>query len=88
MSATKQDIQRAVRDALASNLQTLQTMAGERGPEKLKAVRRGDVPRIGAIALTSAHVSSAPTMADHNKVVDDIKALAALIERLGAAFSG
>jgi hypothetical protein len=88
MSATKMEIQRAVREALASNLETLQALAGERGTPAMKAVRKGDVPRIGAITLTSARVTAAPTMDDHNKVVEDIKTLAALIEKLGAAFSG
>lgn len=85
---SRQDIQRIVREELAPQLENLQALVGERGPDAKKAVRRGDVARIGPIALTSARVTAAPTMADHNKVVDDIKALAAAIERLGAAFSG
>lgn len=87
---SRADIRRAIREELAPQLETLQALAGERGPGSgaLRAVRRGDVQRVGAIALTSAHVTSAPTAADFNKVVDDIKALAALIERMAAAFQG
>lgn len=85
---TKQEMQRMVRDALGSQMESLQVLLGERGTPAMRAVRRGDVQRLGAITLTSARVTAAPTMADHNKVVDDIKALAAAIERLAAAFQG
>lgn len=84
----RQDIKRAVREELGPQLESLQAMIGERGTPAMKAVRRGDVARIGPIKLTSDRVTAAPTMADHNKLVDDVKTLAAAIERLAAAFSG
>lgn len=85
---SRQDIARLVRTELATQLESLQSLAGERGPATTTAVRRGDVTRIGPIALTSARVTAAPTKDDHNKVVADIQAIAAAIERLAAAFQG
>lgn len=84
----RQEIARLVRAELATQLESLQSLAGERGPDTTTAVRRGDVNRIGPITLTSARVTAAPTKDDHNKVVEDIKTLAAAIERLCAAFQG
>lgn len=56
-------------------------------PDKL-AVTRGDVGKLGLIALKSTHVSSAPTAADHNALVDDVRAIAALLTQMGATFTG
>lgn len=89
------DLRRLVREELAlllkNPLEKLQAMTGERGPDdgSLKAVRRGDLARIGAVALGSAHAAGAtPSAAEFNALVDDVKTLAGLIERIGQAFSG
>lgn len=87
------DIRRVVREEIAAALKTqvesLQAMTGERGTAAMRAVRRGDVARIGSITLNSAHAAgAAPTAAEHNALVDDVKALAAVLERIAGAFSG
>lgn len=74
---------------LRREIERLQVLVGERGTPQATAVRRGDVARIGVIALTAAHAAGAtPTAAEFNALVDDVKTLAAIIERIGAAFSG
>ena len=63
------------------------TGSGGNQPEK-KAVTRADVASLGTIKLLSAHVSAAPTAADHNALVDDVRAIAAVLNAMGAKFSG
>lgn len=56
-------------------------------PEK-KAVTREDAGALGAVKLKAAHVTAAPTAADFNALVDDVRALAMLLNKLGANFTG
>lgn len=59
-----------------------------RGAEDLKALVRGDAAAAGLIALQATTVSAAPTAAEHNALVADIRAVAAVLNRLGAKFTG
>lgn len=56
-------------------------------PAKL-AVTRGDAGALGTVKLLSAKVTSAPTAADHNALVSDIRALAAVLNGMGANLTG
>lgn len=60
---------------------------GGASPDK-KAVTREDVAALGAVKLKSAHVSAAPTAAEFNALVDDVRAIAALLNTMGATFTG
>lgn len=66
-----------------------QALTGSSGnlPGK-KAVTRDDVASLGSVKLRSAHISAAPTAADHNALVDDVRAIAAALNAMGARFTG
>jgi hypothetical protein len=66
-----------------------EALTGDRaGAENRKAITRDDAARLGAVKLQSALVSAAPTAADHNALVNDIRALAAVLNGMGANFTG
>lgn len=65
-------------------------LAGSRSgasPEK-QAITRADMGAQGAVRLMSAKVSATPTAAEHNALVDDVRALAAALNAMGAKFTG
>lgn len=65
-------------------------LAGSRSnaaPDK-QAVTRADMASLGAVELTSAKVTTTPTAAQHNALVDDVRALAAALNAMGAKFTG
>lgn len=66
-----------------------ETLAGNRpqAPER-KAITAQDVGAQGALKLLSAKVTAAPTMEQHNALVEDVHALAALLNRIGAKITG
>jgi len=64
----------------------LEALVGERRnntPEQ-RAVIREDAAGLGTIALKSTTVSAAPTAAEHNALVEDVRALAAVLNAVGA----
>jgi hypothetical protein len=72
---------RPVEQALRTNLENLQTLTGERGDGDGRAITRGD---LGALTLTAVNVAAAPTAAEYNALVADMRAIAGLLARLGA----
>lgn len=56
-------------------------------PEK-KAVTREDAAALGQVELLSAMVTAAPTVAQHNALVADIRQIANALNRMGAKFTG
>ena len=73
----------------ASQSERVDTLLGDRGkasPE-LRAVIRQDAADAGTIALQSAIVTAAPTAEQHNALVQDIRDLAAVLNRMGANFT-
>lgn len=60
---------------------------GGAAPEK-KAITREDAGALGAVRLLSAKVTAAPTAAEHNALVEDLRAIAALLNTMGSNFTG
>lgn len=79
---------REPRDMVQS--QQLQTLVGERGRngDDLKAATHDELASLGAITIQSVAITTAPTAADYNKIVADITALAAVLNKAGARFNG
>lgn len=66
-----------------------QSLTGLQGTDsEKKAVTREDAANLGAVRLLSARVSAAPSAADHNALVDDVRALALVLNAMGAKFTG
>lgn len=51
-----------------------------------RAVTRGAVAELGTVELQAVLLSGAPTAADYNKLVTDLRALAAALNLVGADF--
>lgn len=70
--------------------QQLEALVGERGRggEDRKAATHDELASLGAITIQSVQISAAPTAADYNKIVADITALAAVLNKAGARFNG
>lgn len=52
------------------------------------AVTKDNAAQMGAIALRSTRVTAAPTMDQHNALVEDLRQIAAVLNAIGAKFSG
>jgi hypothetical protein len=65
-----------------------EVLTGTRSTPDKKAITREDAGAFGAVKLKAAHVSASPTAADFNALVDDMRALAAVLNTLGARFTG
>lgn len=78
---------RPVTRAVADNTKVM-TLTGEAGTPAQAAITGEDAAALGTIALKSARVSAAPTMDQHNALVADVRALAAVLNRMGARFTG
>lgn len=65
-------------------------LLGERGrsAEDRAAVTRDAMASLGLIALKAKTVTAAPTAADFNALLDDVRALAAVLNANGAKFTG
>jgi hypothetical protein len=68
----------------------LQGLIGGRGKDGAghKAVTHGDAAELGTIAIASQKVTAAPTAAQFNALVDDVHALATVLNAMGAKFTG
>lgn len=64
------------------------SLAGLNGTPEKVAITRGDAASLGAVALKSVKVIAAPTAAQHNALVDDIRAIATALNAMGANFTG
>lgn len=74
---------------IAAQGERLQALVGDRGrDEGQKAVTRADAAAMGAIALRSTYVTAAPTADQHNALVDDLRALAGVLNSMGARITG
>lgn len=62
-----------------------EALTGDRpgAPGKM-AITREDAAKLGAIKLRAAKVTAAPTAADFNALVDDIRTVAAILNGMGA----
>lgn len=65
-----------------------EALTGSRGAGAVdkKAITREDAAAKGTQLLRSVHVSAAPTAAQHNALVDDIRAIASVLSAMGARF--
>lgn len=69
----------------AAEQEKIQSLLGERGAKPgLQAVKRDDLAALGTIIIKSVHLTAAPTAADFNNLVDDMKAIAAVLNAAGA----
>lgn len=70
----------------AAEQEKIQSLLGERAGAKpgLQAVKRDDLAALGTIIIKSVHLTAAPTAADFNNLVDDMKAIAAVLNAAGA----
>lgn len=53
-----------------------------------EAVTKEQFASLGTTAIRSRYASAAPTQAEYNALVDDVRALASLLNKLGAQFTG
>lgn len=66
-----------------------QALTGLQGQDNSKkAVLVSDAAKVGSVSLLSAKVTAAPTAAEHNALVDDVRALALALNAMGAKFTG
>lgn len=74
----------------AVQAQQLEALIGERGRngEDLKAATHDEFASLGAITIQATQITGAPTASDYNKLVADIAALAAVLNKAGARFNG
>lgn len=65
-------------------------LVGDRGrqAQELKAVLHGDAAAAGLIKLQANFVTGAPTAADYNALLTDLRAVAAVLNRMGANIAG
>lgn len=74
---------------ISSQQERLQALLGDRGKTgDMKAITRADVAALGTINIKSVLVTAAPTAAQFNDLVTDLKTIAALLNKLGARFDG
>lgn len=67
----------------------LDALTGALGAKAGKeAVTREEFLSLGTTAIKCKYATAAPTMAEYNALVDDVRALAALLNKLGAQFTG
>lgn len=77
---------RRVGVAARSTAERVEALLGERRnntPEQ-QAVTRAEPAGQGTLALKSANVTAAPTAAEHNALVEDMRALAGVLNAMGA----
>ena len=67
----------------------LEGLVDDRGPDRPQtaAVIREDVASLGTVKLRANFLTASPTMADYNNLVEDQRALASLLNKLGASFT-
>lgn len=53
-----------------------------------RAVTVKDAATMGQVQLKSARVSASPTMEQHNALVEDLRTIAAILNRMGATITG
>lgn len=67
----------------------VQSLVGERpGNPEGKAVTVADLSGQGAIAVLSRAASAAPTQAEYNALVADVHSVMAVLNAMGARFTG
>lgn len=73
----------------ANQSERVDVLTGQRGKDDTgAAVKRGDAASLGAITLQSGTVTAAPTAAQHNALVADVRALASILNAMGATING
>lgn len=67
----------------------LDALTGALGAKAGKeAITREQFAALGTTAIQCKYATAAPTMAEYNALVDDVRALASLLNLLGAQFTG
>lgn len=68
--------------------QRVQDLVGDRNNPEGQAVTIAMAAKLGQVAVKAQKVSAAPTAAEFNALVDDIAAIAATLNAMGARFTG
>lgn len=76
--------------SLASQEERLGALVGDRGPnaQDRKAVTRDVLAGMGNITLKAVRVTAAPTAAEYNNLLEDVRTVAAVLNAMGAKFTG
>jgi hypothetical protein len=74
---------------LQATLERVQAAIGERRQDGTgkEAVTHDDVAGLGTLVFKSAYVTATPTAAQYNALVDDLRALAAVLNAVGASIT-
>lgn len=72
---------------LTERAEALTGARNDKAPEKL-AVTRENMGQSGSVKLLSERVAAAPTMEQHNALVEDVRQIVALLNKMGANFTG
>jgi hypothetical protein len=73
---------------IAAQAEQVQALTGALGASAGKeAITRENVGALGQVKIKSRYASAAPTQAEYNALVDDMKSIASLLNSLGADFS-
>lgn len=74
---------------ISKQTEDVQALTGALGAKAGKeAVTREEFASMGVITINSRLASAAPTQAEYNALVQDVHALALLLNQLGANFTG
>lgn len=67
----------------------MEALVEDRGPDRPQtaAVTRDSLAALGTVKLRSTFITAAPTQADYNNMVEDMRALASLLNKLGANYT-
>lgn len=73
--------------ALAERAEALAGARNDKATDK-QAVTKDDAAQLGSIKLKSERVTAAPTMEQHNALVEDLRQIAVVLNAMGAKFTG
>lgn len=74
---------------ISKQTEDVQALTGALGAKAGKeAVTSGKFASMGVITINSRFVSAAPSQAEYNALVQDVHAIALLLNQLGANFTG
>lgn len=79
---------KAQRGNTSARAERMQDLVGERNNPQGQAVTIGMAASLGTVAIKAKRLTTTPTAADYNALVDDIAAIAATLKAMGAQFTG
>lgn len=76
------------RQDASAQAERVQDLLGERNNPEGRAVTVAMAAALGQVALKAKKLTAAPSAADYNNLVDDLTAIAATLNQMGARFTG